>query len=80
MRHFNETSVLHSPHYHWDGFLHSILIPGLRVVFFILHITQFMFIGVDVMSTKENYLIVDSGGSAYGGELGRGFKQPYLSI
>ena len=34
---------------------------------------------VAFMSMEENYLIVDSGGAAYGGELDYGFK-PTVSI
>ena len=36
-------------------------------------------IKVAVMSTNENDLIVEKGGSAYIGELGHGFK-PHISI
>ena len=42
----------------------------------VLHITKCAVIGVDVTSIKENYFIVDSGGAAYGGELGHGFNPP----
>ena len=39
----------------------------------VLHVTKCAFVEVDVMSTKENHLIVDSGGTAYGRELGNLF-------
>ena len=47
---------------------------GLDVL--VLHITKCEFIKVAVMYIEENYFIVDSGGTAYGGELGRVFKPP----
>ena len=35
-----------------------------------------MIAGITIVSIKEEYLIVDRGGTAYGGELGHGLKPP----
>ena len=42
----------------------------------VLHISKYAVVKVYVMFTKANYLIVDSGGAAYSGELVHGFKSP----
>ena len=41
-----------------------------------LHVNKCVVIKVAAVSTKENYLIVESGGTTYGGELVHGFKPP----
>ena len=40
----------------------------------VLHVIKYADVEVDAIPTKENYLIVDSGGDAYGRDLGHGFK------